>query len=458
MKEFKDCRNPVLPPEYHIADPEGHVMPDGRVYIYGSWDQSAESYCSKKYRVISSANMIDWMDHDISFDSSLVPWAGNPEAPRYPIVDWNFLDPTPGLLEVIKEIPIIGKMPSKLLKMILKKMGKNIDIGKSVKEPNNLYAPDAIHRNGKYYLYFCLSDFSEGVAVSENPEGPFEEVYHLRCGGIDPAVFIDDDGQAYYFWGQFRASGARLKNNMTELEEHSIVRNIVTEETHGFHEGSSIRKRNGIYYFVYPCIWRDKPTAMAYATSRHPLGPYEYRGIIIDNAACDPASWNIHGSIEEVNGQWYIFYHRSTGKSRYMRRFCVEPIYFNDDGTINEVKMTSQGAGRPFELDELLEGYRACQLSGGVYVDHSRLVNIQHGDKVCFRYVDWKEEPRQVQIKASGNGKIRLLCDGYDIGTVFIQDGDMIASEIKGPAGTHEIELEFTDTRGLALEGIVFHS
>ncbi|PFO06287.1 hypothetical protein COJ85_08110 [Bacillus sp. AFS076308] len=74
MKEYEDCRNPVLPANLHIPDPEAHVMPDGRVYVYGSWDQEENIFCSREYRVFSSDNMVDWLDHGKSFDSSQVPW------------------------------------------------------------------------------------------------------------------------------------------------------------------------------------------------------------------------------------------------------------------------------------------------------------------------------------------------------------------------------------------------
>ena len=88
---------------------------------------------------------------------------------------------------------------------------------------------------------------------------------------------------------------------------------------------------------------------MRQAISDNPLGPYEKKGTIIDNCYCDPCSWNNHGSIEEYKGQWYVFYHRSSQNMRYSRRACVEKIYFNEDGTINEVEMTSQGASEPID-------------------------------------------------------------------------------------------------------------
>lgn len=84
MNIYTDCRNPVLPPYVHIAHPEAYVMPDGRVYVYGSWDQFDETYCSRQYLVLSSDNMVDWVNHDVAFDVNRVPWANDPSAPRYP--------------------------------------------------------------------------------------------------------------------------------------------------------------------------------------------------------------------------------------------------------------------------------------------------------------------------------------------------------------------------------------
>ena len=78
---------------------------------------------------------------------------------------------------------------------------------------------------------------------------------------------------------------------MVFFDDENVVHRIVTGEEHGFHEGSPLRKRNGIYYYVYPCVYRDKKlTCLAYATSKSPLGPFTYQGIIIDNAKCDPKS------------------------------------------------------------------------------------------------------------------------------------------------------------------------
>ena len=129
-----------------------------------------------------------------------------------------------------------------------------------------------------------------------------------------------------------------------------------------------MRKIGDTYYYVYADMERGKPTSLGYSTGKSPLGPFTYRGIIIDNDGCDPASWNNHGSIECVNGQWYVFYHRCSRGAQQHRRLCIEPITVNPDGTIDEVKMTSQGAGAPFAPGETIYGYQACGLKGTVYI------------------------------------------------------------------------------------------
>ncbi len=91
--------------------------------------------------------------------------------------------------------------------------------------------------------------------------------------------------------------------------------------------------------------------------------------MLIDNTGCDPQSWNNHGSIAEFNGQWYVFYHRSSQASNFNRRVCVEPIHFNPDGSIDEVEMTTQGIGWPLDARQTIEAWRACLLSGQVHTE-----------------------------------------------------------------------------------------
>ncbi len=404
MKESISCgHNPVLPPDILIPEGEAHVF-NNRLYVYGSFDTASEEYCSEEYHVASTSDMLTWQVSGKVLDGKDIPWPNDKHKKRYYITDMGLKNPTPKYQKMLHAMHIPYRLIPKCLRP------DKIDFGMFVPNRNLLYAPDCACKDGKYYLYFCMGDYSEGVAVSGFPDGPFQDADRLPCGGIDPAVFIDDDATAYYYWGQIRANGVKLNEDMLSFDAHSVVKGIVTEELHGFHEGSSMRKHNGIYYYVYPCVHRQgRPTCLAYATSSSPLGPFTYRGIIIDNAKCDPQSWNIHGSIQEFGGQWYVFYHRCSGNCRSNRRLCVEKIFFNEDGTISEVKMTSQGAGLPFAVGEQIEGWRACEVEGGAYVDGTDLI-MCNGSKAYFRYVQLGEKSR-VRIDAEGEGSVLVYAD-----------------------------------------------
>ena len=427
-----------------MPDSEGHVMPDGKLYVYGSFDDREDVYCSEKYHVVSTADMEHWMIHEESLNGNQIPWFNNPVAPKYPGIDWSH--PTPFIQ-----------------KMIQRDLENGVDMKAKFEEeekrekPALLFAPDCLERNGKYYLFFCMPDDSEGVAVSERPEGPFNNPIQLPCGGIDPAIFIDDDGQAYYYWGQLFSHGVKLNEDMISFNRDEIVDDLVTEEEHFFHEGSSMRKIGDTYYYVYADMERGKPTSLGYSTSKSPMGPFTYRGIIIDNDGCDPASWNNHGSIECVNGQWYVFYHRCSRGVQQHRRLCIEKIEILEDGTIPEVKMTSQGIGEPFAPREVIKGYQACEMSGSVYIGVNEdagsaeeypevLMNISVGDEVMFRYVKSEQEWKEIEILYSGAGKIQVYMNEKIVGTINcdkVQGVNVAKTSIKCSSGQYELKLRF---------------
>lgn len=451
MKEFTNTRNPILPLEYHVPDSEGHVMPDGRLYIYGSFDDREDVFCSEKYHVVSTADMEHWTIHDVSLTGQEIPWFNNPDAPKYPGIDWSH--PTPFILKMLQNMDHAAE----------KEKFEKQDEGE---KPALLFAPDAIYKDGKYYLYFCMSDDSEGVAVSDRPEGPFKNPVQLPCGGIDPAVFIDDDGQAYYYWGQLFSHGVKLNPDMMSFDENAVVDDLVTEEEHFFHEGSSMRKIGDTYYYVYADMERGKPTSLGYSTSKSPMGPFTYQGIIVDNDECDPESWNNHGSIECVNGQWYVFYHRCSRGVQQHRRLCIEPITINPDGTIDEVKMTSQGPGRPFGPGEKMMGYQACGLKGSVYIDvddaygcGEKLTHISDGDEAVFRYVKNEKEWTGVELTCVGTGRIIVLMNEQEAGAVVIPDGGIGVTAASGgiqmPAGEYEVTLRFENPKDLEILSFV---
>lgn len=341
--------NPIAPPGVYIADPEVRQMPDGRIYVYGSRDESPNYWCSQSYHVLSSSDLVNWNVEQLSFAT---------EGP-----------------------------------------GKQVDYTDRI-----LYAPDCIHHNGKYYLYYCLAgggEDDEGVAVADSPYGPFKEGKIIKgISGIDPSVFIDDDGQAYLFWGQSHARGAKLSKDMLSIEGE-VHDNLLTYEEHCFNEGSSVRKRNGIYYYVYGSHSQHGESNCAtldYATADSPFGPYTYRGVIVDNWGSGRNLVNNHGCIVEVNGEWYIAYHRPTHASSTMRKACLEPITFNADGTIRQVEMTTQGIGGPISPSYRMEAARACLMSGNVMVAVRRPVNdtpveylaaIRDGDHAYWKYYDF---------------------------------------------------------------------
>lgn len=407
--------NPISPPGVYIADPEVRQMPDGRIYLYGSRDEPGNAWCSRSYNVLSTSDLIKWDVEQVSFATA-------------------------------------GK-------------GKQTDYTDQI-----LYAPDCIYNNGKYYLYYCLAGGGkdEGVAVATSPYGPFKQGKIMdRALGIDPSVFIDDDGQGYLFWGQANPKGAKLSKDMLSIEG-KVHDSLLTYREHAFNEGSSIRKRNGIYYYVYAGHQRHGESNCAtlnYATATSPLGPYTFRGVIIDNWGSGKNLVNNHGCIAEINGKWYIFYHRPTHGISSMRKACIEPISFNADGTINEVEMTTQGAGGPINPLQRMEAYRACLMSGNMMPTVRRPNNdipieylsaIKDSDYAYWKYFDFTgKKANHFICKTWGNNlaaqiEIRLDSpDGELIGTCQVEPMQnevaysIHSANIKSVKGKHALVLVF---------------
>ncbi len=381
------AQNPISPMGVYIADPTARVWSDNKLYIYGSLDETTERYCSRIYHTLSTDNLRDWKLHKYSF--------------------------------------VNGEI---------------------------LYAPDAICKQGKYYLYYDTPNGDNFVATSDSPVGPFEDGKKIEGPRqIDPNIFIDDDGQAYFFWGQFSAKGAKMNPDLKTLDMTTYVDGLVTEKNHNFHEGSFVIKRGKYYYFIYADIGRNaRPTCIGYAMATSPLGPYEYKGVIVDNAGCDPQSWNNHGSIVQYKDKWYVLYHRSTHSSKMMRKACIEPISFNADGTINEVEMTSQGAGAPLNAFSRIDAARACWMQGNVRIRRhadnplrEELGAFHSGDIAAWKYIDFGQGTSRatIKVKSASDGEIILRKDsptGEIIGQQTIKAGsewkhyNMRLKKIKG--------------------------
>ncbi|MEI6142184.1 MAG: family 43 glycosylhydrolase [Mariniphaga sp.] len=416
---FLVAQNPISPPGVYIADPSAHVWADGKLYIYGSNDESTTYYCSWTHHVLSTSDLKTW----------------------------------------------------ELTRDVFSSKGAKDQVSYN---DNILYAPDCQYKNGTYYMYYCQpgSD-AEGVATSKSPIGPFtngKKLYTKGINEIDPCVFIDNDGQAYYIWGQFTAKMARLKPNMTEIDTSTITDNIVTEKEHFFHEGGYMVKRNGIYYFIYAHMGRlNTPSCIGYATSKSPMGPFKYRGVIVDNSHCDPKNWNNHGSIVEFKGKWYVLYHRATHNSNIMRKACIEPITFNEDGSINEVEMTSQGTSGPLNAKTRIEAEWACLLFGNSYVsafssNEEQLTKMKDGDRVVYKYISFPSDINKIEIRLKPGkkaGKIQLVMDqtwhstfaSIDVPATSNPDEWVtVQANVKPTPGVHGFWLKFSGDRDAMID------
>ena len=290
------AQNPIIRDQF-TADPTARVF-NNKVYLFPSHDipapagQRQDWFCMEDYHVFSSENLTDWTDHGVILSQENVPW-GKPDG-------------------------------------------------------YSMWAPDCVFKDGKYYFYYPNAPrggrgFAVGVAIAERPEGPYTPEKESIRGvmGIDPCVLIDDDGAAYLYWSGMGIRGGRLKENMTELKDGSLQMEGLPE---GFKEGPFAFKREGRYYLTFPWVRKENGTeTLAYAMSDSPLGPWQFKGIIM--AEHDNRCWTNHHSLVQYKGEWYLFYHRNhySPKMDKRRSACIEEVSFNADGTIQEVKQTLRG-------------------------------------------------------------------------------------------------------------------
>lgn len=375
-------QNPIVPPGVYIADPEAHTGKDGRLYLYGSLDESKNYWCSRRHFILSTSDMRTWNIETNAFSS-----AGKND-----------------------EVPYTDEL---------------------------LFAPDCVQKADSSFLFYCMpGQFAEGVASATSGYGPFINGSLLKgANQIDPAVFIDDDGQAYLYWGQSAPKVARLKFNMREIDTTSISNCLAgSYEENYFNEGSSIRKIGNLYYLVYAYGGRHNKryqcTSLAYATSTSPMGPFHFKGVIIDNFGSNPTIENNHGSIQQFNGKWYVFYHRPTAGVKQFRKACVEEIKIEKDGSIREVEMTSQGAAGPLPANQQIQAEWTCMIYGKAFTQDyksddlwfGKLANINNGDTAVYKYIRFNKGIKQFVCKSLGannrgtvevwiteNGKKRMI-------------------------------------------------
>lgn len=311
---YANAENPFVQTCY-TTDPAPMVSGD-RLYLYTGHDEdNADFFWMQEWRVYSTDDMVNWTDH------------GSPLA----IEDFSWAD-------------------------------------------DRAWAPQCVERNGKFYLYVPLHSslsgtMAIGVAVGDSPIGPFKDALGapLVDGSwdyIDPTVFIDDDGQAYLFWGNPKLYYAKLNKDMVSImgEVHEVEQTIEGFGQHKFvpmepdkkyhstyTEGPWFYKRNGKYYMVYAA--GGIPEHIGYSMSDSPVGPWHYKGVIMPQ--CDTNSFTNHAGIIDYKGKSYFFYHtgKLPGGGGFARSVAVEAFDYNADGTLPTILPSEKGVAPVGKLD-----------------------------------------------------------------------------------------------------------
>ena len=230
--------------------------------------------------------------------------------------------------------------------------GVILDLGPDVSwADSRAWAPTIAEKDGKYYFYFC-ADANIGVAVSDSPTGPFKDALGkplLKAGQysgqmIDPAVFTDDDGQSYLYWGNGRAYVAPLNADMTSIDT-SKVEDMTPS---GYNEGTFVVKRKGTYYFMWSeNDTRDENYRVAYATGPSPTGPWTKHGVILEKDLSLGIKGPGHHSVVHVpnTDDWYVAYHRFAipGGDGTHRETTLDKLEFDAEGLIKKVVPTLTG-------------------------------------------------------------------------------------------------------------------
>ena len=226
-----------------------------------------------------------------------------------------------------------------------------------------VWAPSAIEKDGKYYLFFGANDIQSddqlggiGVAVADSPAGPFKDAigkplvdaFHNGAQPIDQFVFRDKDGQHYLYYGGWKhCNVARLGDDLTSIEPFADGTMFKEITPPGYVEGSFMVEREGVYYLMWSeGGWTGPDYRVAYAMGPSPTGPFEPKGVILEQDF-SIARGAGHHSVVNVPGtdDWYIAYHRrplGDDKGEH-RQIAIDRMHFNEDGTIAPVKMTNEG-------------------------------------------------------------------------------------------------------------------
>jgi arabinoxylan arabinofuranohydrolase len=386
------AQNPIIQTMY-TADPAPIVIGD-TLFLYVGHDEDdapAKGYLMREYRLFTTTDMVNWTDHGAPLKTSQISWS-----------------------------------------------------------TNDASAAQLIERNGKYYWYFSTGDknaqgVSVGVAVSDSPFGPFKDALgkslisnHMTkysqnsWDDLDPTVFIDDDGQAYLFWGNDACYWVKLKKDMISLDGEIHALDIKDKAAFAgkYTEAPWVYKRNKQYYLVYAA---EFPENIGYSTAKNIAGPWKQQGTLMST---QKGSNTNHAGIVDYKNKSYFFYHNDAlpGGHSYDRSVAVEEFSYNADGTIPKLNMTEAGIVKgvgtlnPYKRTEA----ETVAFSKGVKAVENKekgviITSIHHGDYIKVRDVDFgKTGPSAFKASASSRysgGTLEIHIDGVDgklIGTLGI--------------------------------------
>ena len=338
--------NPVT--QTHFSPDPAPMVYNNKVYMYTGDDiHGTDFYYMTKWRVLSSTDMVNWTDHGSPISLESFSWARD-----------------------------------------------------------RAWAAQCIERNGKFYWYICVqstkNDMSIGVAVSDSPTGPFKDaigkplIANGSWSNIDPTVYIDDDGQAYLYWGNGSLFYVKLNKDMISYSGEIVTVPLSVESFGGvrgnrstenpnkdsFVEGPWFYKRNNLYYMMFAGMGKGGE-CLSYSTSTGPTGPWKYQGKIMEDQKLN--SFTNHGGIIDYKGNSYLFYHSGLlpNGGSYGRAACVEQFTYNADGTIPSVKATKEGPAPVGTLNpynrveaETMAWSEKCTISNnkknGIYISGTR--------------------------------------------------------------------------------------
>ncbi|GLX96161.1 family 43 glycosylhydrolase [Herbidospora sp. NBRC 101105] len=413
--------NPIVQTIY-TADP-APLVHNGRVYLYTGHDEDGSTYFTMRdWRVYSSSDMANWTDHGSPMSLATFSWADA-----------------------------------------------------------NAWAGHVAYRNNKFYWYVPVRQRSTGrmvigVGVSNSPTGPFTDALGrplVDNNEIDPNVIIDDDGQAYLYWGNPRLAYVRLNSDMIS---YSGGINYVSLTAAGFgarsgnaqrptlyEEGPWVYKRNGLYYNVFAAECCSE--FIAYSTAPSATGPWTYRGTVMPRQG---ASFTNHAGVVDFAGGSYFFYHNGAlpGGSGYTRSVAVEKFTYNGDGTIPTINMTTAGPPQVGTLNPYVrQEAETIAWSSGVETEVSseggmNVGFIENGDYIKVKGVAFGTgassfTARVASGTSGGRIEVRLgSATGTLVGTCNVagtggwQNWSTVTCPISGATGTRDLYLRFAGNSG----------